>query len=356
MASKGDEDARSAPQPPPKAEECECEEGAPAWVVTFGDLMSLLLTFFVLLLSFSNMDDQKFKELAGSLSEAFGVQRAVPVFDLPRGMDMIARDFNQEFSDVIVRELKETVKQFESEEAERGEGEEGKGAAPAVEIDRDARGLVIRMSDAVLFESGADRLLPKGRRLLARLAPTLRRLGGEILVEGHTDDRPFRRGGEGFGDGNWELSYRRGLAVAAFLRKPGGIPIDHLAITARGPTRPLAPNDTEEGRARNRRVEIVLLKPIRPARTSKEILAGARPGPATRPSAAAPERSARSDAAASDASDARVGPPAEASAPPPSADPPPPVNRSEIDPPIPEAFFSPTEGVPTQPFPGLFPQ
>ena len=78
-------------------EECpKIDPGAPKWVVTFGDLMSLLLCFFVLLLSFSEMDRQKYKQVAGSLEKAFGVQRKAKVMDIPKGMKMIAKDFDQE--------------------------------------------------------------------------------------------------------------------------------------------------------------------------------------------------------------------------------------------------------------------
>ena len=116
---EAEEEEKGARQAP--AEECECEEGAPAWVVTFGDLMSLLLTFFVLLLSFSRMDNERFKELAGSLQDAFGVQRIMPVFDLPRGIDLVARDFNTTFSaDQLEKQIKSTVKRLKKE-VEEGE-------------------------------------------------------------------------------------------------------------------------------------------------------------------------------------------------------------------------------------------
>ena len=83
------------------------EEGAPAWVVTFGDLMSLLLCFFVLLLSFSEMDKAKYKEVSGSLAKAFGVQRKIKAFQAPKGIKMISRDFDQEL--IPARPLEEFI-------------------------------------------------------------------------------------------------------------------------------------------------------------------------------------------------------------------------------------------------------
>lgn len=277
-------------KPPP--EECECEEGAPAWVVTFGDLMSLLLTFFVLLLSFSRMDNERFKELAGSLKEAFGVQRIVPAFDLPRGIDLVARDFNTTFSaEQLEKQIKEAVKRLKKEvedgDDEKQEGSNGlEGDADTgaiggqdatdalssaiaqaaleetIEVEEDASGYTIRLDGAAAFDSGRGRLKPEGRLLLQAIQPAVLSYGGQILVEGHTDDRPFPGKGPGVDDGNWQLSYDRAHSVVRYLHQDLGLSLDRIGLVARGPSRPRSSNATEEGRARNRRVEIVLLKPI----------------------------------------------------------------------------------------------
>lgn len=274
------------PKKSPPAEECECEEGAPAWVVTFGDLMSLLLTFFVLLLSFSRMDDERFKELAGSLNEAFGVQRIVPAFDLPRGVDLVARDFNTTFSAETLEQLiKATVKRLKKE-AKEGEDELQEGVAAtggaggseedldalaaataaelaaALEVEEDATSYTIRLDGAAAFESGNGNLTPEGELLLRALQPAVLGFGGDILVEGHTDDRPFPGQPPGVDDGNWKLSYDRAHSVVRALHEQLGIRLDRLGLVARGPTKPRATNATAAGRARNRRVEIILLKPI----------------------------------------------------------------------------------------------
>ena len=282
-----DEEVEEEAGKSPPQEECECEEGAPAWVVTFGDLMSLLLTFFVLLLSFSRMDDERFKELAGSLKEAFGVQRAVPAFDLPRGIDLVARDFNTSFSaEQLERKIKATIKRLKKE-AEKGEDEIREGAEGladdegeavslaadeaaallaalehALSVEEDATGYIIRLDGATLFESGSGVLRPEGVLLLRAVQPEVLAFGGDILVEGHTDNRPFGGRGSGVDDGNWQLSFDRAHAVVRYLHEQLGISLNRIGLVARGPSRPRATNDTPEGRAANRRVEIVLLKPI----------------------------------------------------------------------------------------------
>ena len=90
----------------------EVEEGAPLWVITFGDLMSLLMCFFVLLLSFSEMDRKKYKMVSGSMAQAFGIQREKPVFESPKGQKMIAKDFDQS---AIITKIEEAIKPFVTE-------------------------------------------------------------------------------------------------------------------------------------------------------------------------------------------------------------------------------------------------
>jgi len=112
---------------PPIDEE---EEGAPAWVVTFGDLMSLLLCFFVLLLSFSEMDRNKYRVVSGSVKNAFGIQRKKPVFDSPKGAKMIAREFDQA---IILTKIEDVVKEIIKElEGEYEEFKEAKTRSPSV--------------------------------------------------------------------------------------------------------------------------------------------------------------------------------------------------------------------------------
>ena len=90
--TEGEEGSDPPPDEPPP-----CEEGAPGWVVTFGDMMSLLLTFFILLLSFATMEKIKYKVLAGSIQTAFGVQEVTPTFTRPQARKVIAKEFSMKF-------------------------------------------------------------------------------------------------------------------------------------------------------------------------------------------------------------------------------------------------------------------
>jgi len=247
MAEDSAEQQMMAPPPAPPAD--DPPEGAPDWIVTFADLATLLLCFFVLLLSFSRMDDAQFKEVAGSLKEAFGVQRVVPVWDLPRGIDMISRDFNTTFTTDLAEKIRTAVKQA-------GGKEEG------TSVEENARGLLINLPGSVLFGPASAGITEEGKTLLAAISPILREVGGELHIEGHTDATPFGAGvgaGAGALDGNWRLSFDRALSVLGFFASEGFAP-GTLVPIGRGSSVPVASNATPEGQQANRRVEILLLK------------------------------------------------------------------------------------------------
>jgi chemotaxis protein MotB len=238
-------------------------EGAPEWMVTFGDLMSLLLTFFVLLLSFSQMDVSKFKELAGSLERAFGVQQKKPVYDTPKGMTISVRDFDQ----AIVEQPKVGDNQIENEQLDDTIEQLRQLLAPLeaqglIELDANDDYLILRLLGHVTFDSGKAELKPD-------IMPTLRTIGeliGEtkrnVFVAGHTDNVPIRGGTY---RSNLELSVARAASVVDFFLDERLLPPNKIATMGFGEYRPLVPNDSEVNRRKNRRVEIILAawKPLR---------------------------------------------------------------------------------------------
>ncbi len=224
---------------------CECPAGAPKWMVTFGDLMSLLLCFFVLLLSFSSMDPAMFKEVSGSLKQAFGVQREDIVYDMPMGVDIVSRDFNPIFDvDVILEKIKSTIKL----ELIKGD----------IEIEALSDRIILRMNDELTFDPGSARLKPEAKPLLAKLRTVIEKVPGEILVAGHTDNTPIKNG---LYSSNWSLSAARAAAVVEFLLKQGTIAPSRIAAVGYGSSRPRVPNDTPEHRRENRRVELIFMQP-----------------------------------------------------------------------------------------------
>ena len=225
----------------------EVEEGAPMWVVTFGDLMSLLMCFFVLLLSFSEMDRQKYKMVSGSMAQAFGIQRKKPVFESPRGQKMIAKEFDQA---IVSTKIEESIQPIIDELQD--EYEELKGA---VELEIGEDKITIRMMGETTFDTGKAELHPAFRPLLKKIGAVLGQTKGEIIIAGHTDNIPLSGGMFG---SNLGLSMARAGSVAGHLLRTTSIDPKRLSTMGFGEYRPLASNDTARGRRKNRRVEIIV--------------------------------------------------------------------------------------------------
>jgi len=218
------------------------KQGLDEWVMTYGDMMSLLLTFFVLIVSFSSMQETKFKEAAESLRDAFGIlghPESVIVFNTP-----IIPNHNPESRDSdALYEVRSVEKQIM---------EDGLENQVAVEVKDD--GILFRIQAPFLFPSGSAKLQAAPRELLVRMAAMFAKFPYQITVEGHTDNVPIR---STLFPSNWELSAARAVAVARYFQSLG-VPPERMAATGYGEYRPLDTNDTPEGRSRNRRVEVFL--------------------------------------------------------------------------------------------------
>jgi chemotaxis protein MotB len=224
------------------------DPGAPKWVVTFGDLMSLLLCFFVLLLSFSEMDRQKYKQVAGSLEKAFGVQRQTKVMDVPKGIKMIAKDFDQE---VIATRIKQELG-LEIEELVETHMPD---IEDQISIEEGENEVIIRLMGESTFDSGKAEIRPQLKPLLKKAGQLLNAASGDIIVAGHSDNVPIHTGRF---PSNLRLSIARAAAVAEFLLTTSHIDPQRLSTMGFGEYRPIASNDTAKGRQQNRRVEIIL--------------------------------------------------------------------------------------------------
>ena len=257
----------------------EEKAGIPAWVVTFADLMSLLMCFFVLLLSFSEIDAQKFKQIAGELSKAFGVQREVPVLEVPMGTSPIFDQFSPAPPEpTVVNEVKQTttdeqpeletlksptdvaVESAIQEELEKTLEQVRSVLETAIEDGRvnliqDNHRIIVRVEEKGAFPSGSADLTWEFEGLLLEMADILVQIPGKLTIEGHTDDVPIRT--QRFYS-NWDLSAARAAAVANALLAEGNLKPARLAVTGLAYTEPRVPNTSSENRAKNRRVEIII--------------------------------------------------------------------------------------------------
>lgn len=248
----------------------ECEAGAPAWVMTFADLMSLLMTFFVLLLSFSEMDIQKYKQIAGSMKDAFGVQREIKTKEPPKGTSIIAQEFSpgrpqptviNEVRQKTMDDNKQTLqftegKKLAEEEAEALEkaleGEINEGLIEIIAMEDE---VLIRIREKGSFSSGSAALSPTFYPVLDRIGDVVKDFEGEVVVAGHTDNVPIST--RQFSS-NWALSSARATNVVHYLTTKAGVLPERIEIRAHADSRPLESNDSWEGRSKNRRVEIIL--------------------------------------------------------------------------------------------------
>ncbi len=233
------------PEPP-------SEEGAPEWMVTFSDLTTLLLTFFILLLSFANMDIVKFKEMLGSIKDAFGVQvkrkeaEYAAFSPTPYEKKSILTQ-KEEFVLGMVLEIKTL---FESDKRTKGN----------VEVEAEKDGVLLRVGNSIMFKPGSAELLPQAYPILNKVIKILEENNVDLKVMGHTDDTPVEKGS--LYPSNWELSAARAGAVVRYiLSHSKAIKPTRLQAIGLADTRPLVPNISPENRAKNRRVEFYFYRP-----------------------------------------------------------------------------------------------
>lgn len=250
--------------------------GVPAWVMTFADLMTLLMCFFVLLLAFSEMDVAKFKQLSGSMKEAFGVQSEIEVKTIPKGTSVVAQEFspgkpeptpvnsvrqftidsNRNTLDALDRELKEIKETREharrlrlalKEEVEKG----------YISIETEGTKVLIHIMENASFNSGLADVREEFSPVLSKISGLIDNSSGDVTISGHTDNRPIST--ERFRS-NWELSTSRAVSVAHALLSESIIDPVRVEVTGHAETKPRASNDTPEGRAKNRRVDISIIR------------------------------------------------------------------------------------------------
>jgi len=234
--------------------------GAPAWLATFADLMSLLMSFFVLLLAFSEMDILKFKQLAGSMSEAFGAHREVKTKVIPRDTSIIAREFSpgRPTPTALKAMRKHTMKEHTAKRLEMlRQALKVQIANGQIEVTGDDEHTIIRIREKGTFPSGSADLSKNFSPVMKKIAAAVMRTPGQIQISGHTDNIPistyrFRS--------NWELSSARAVSILDELLHNQQIPNDRIVIQGYADTRPLVPNTTAKNRAINRRVEIEVIR------------------------------------------------------------------------------------------------
>ncbi len=210
---------------------------SPGWMTTYGDMVTLLLTFFVLLLSFSAVDAKKFSMVANSLQGALSILQ---------GSDAILEgkvDVDRRLA------IYEQVKDLETKASELGFGDD-------INVEVTETGVLLNIGDRVLFDLGQAQLREQAFPILDLVANKLLMDDvGEVFVSGHTDNVPMT---SGHYRNNWELSSARALSVVEYFIDDCNVPPNILAAAGYSEYHPIAPNDTPDNRRKNRRVEILV--------------------------------------------------------------------------------------------------
>ena len=271
-------------------DEVEKPAGLPGWMATFADMMALLMCFFVLLLSYSELDAQKFKRIAGSMKQAFGVQNEINLDEIPKGTSPLFDDFSpgkpeptpirtieqstvdssQEFLDRTAIEQQEALALEEARKKQLAEAQrlnneiidrlrvelKGELEQGVLELDQHGQQIIFRIRERGSFSSASAFLQPRFKPVILKITKLLNGIPGEITVSGHTDNQPVA---QGMFDNNWDLSAKRAVAVATQMTRIEDFDTGRMPVSGHASNKPLNDANTIAARRINRRVEISVI-------------------------------------------------------------------------------------------------
>jgi len=227
--------------------EDEQRDNLDRWLITYADLITLLLAFFIMMYTFSTQDARKYQEVSDRLKNIFtggsGVLKSGSAADSKK---MEGQDGSVGAVD-IEKELENEVAAISG-----ALGQEHK-----VSVFRDERGIVIRTMDTALFDEGKAALKETAIVAMRKIVPTIEKSKRNLMIEGHTDNVPINTAEF---KSNWELSTRRATEVVRHLIEKYDFPAQRISASGYAEFKPVADNDTPKHRALNRRIEIILLK------------------------------------------------------------------------------------------------
>lgn len=249
--------------------------GMERWLLTYADLITLLMAFFIIMYSMSTVDASKYSAMAQSLKLALGLQDRNPglIATMTTGQKpgndktLYLKDKNKDKATVQMQQIQQNMnlrnpveeKQFAMMISKIKAYAKMKGIVANIDVKEDGRGIVINLADKVLYESGKADLSPTAKAMLDDLAVILFSSSKYVKVEGHTDNIPISN--ERY-PSNWQLSTDRATSVIMYWLTKYPKEADRLSAAGYGEYRPVASNATPSGRAKNRRVEIIVLRDL----------------------------------------------------------------------------------------------
>lgn len=248
----------------------EPKKGAPEYMNTYGDMVTLLLCFFVLLFAMSTTDAKKFQSMVesfkGSLGVLSGGKTPSPEKVVTNSrMESKGTEFKYK---KIVEKINEEIKQKIEKNMSKDEAEK---MMKQIEIRQSARGIEITFGSSMLFDSGKSKIKEEALKVLESVGEQLRVLESEIVVEGHTDNIPINTA---LFPSNWELSANRATNVLKYILEKEPSLLGRISAAGYADTLPKSDNLSEEGRQLNRRVQIIILKSLEERVTEKNNAGG----------------------------------------------------------------------------------
>lgn len=245
--------------------------GGGSWLTTYSDLVTLLLCFFILLFSMAIVDKKKFDEVSLSLRTAFsGGTSVMKSSDGDTMITITPFEDGKQILDELENNTKDQEEQYEIDGDAAAKLETIKIAKVNIQELIDQMGLnenikvieeesriILRMDSIILFDSGSAEMKSTAIPIVEKMGQILKTLDTEILVQGHADDRPIHTA---LYPSNWELSTKRATNVVRFFVEECEMKEEHLTAAGNAEFKPIAPNDTEYNRQKNRRIDIVILK------------------------------------------------------------------------------------------------
>lgn len=245
-----------------------------SWLTTYGDLVTNLLCFFVLLFSMATVDAQKYEAVANSLNSAFAGKGSGTQMRSNMGKSILTVNFvnpddtgekkvdNERYIETADEVIIDDTEKIKQERIQRAKEQFRKsvnnlGISELVEVIDERNYLLVRLNAQVLFESGSAEILEEGKKTLDELGKSLVPLENEIMVLGHTDTVPINTP---LFPSNWELSTKRATNVVLYLTNSLGLDPSNFTASGNGEFKPIADNNTAEGRKKNRRIELMILK------------------------------------------------------------------------------------------------
>lgn len=232
-----------------KKSEPPSSPGAPLFMATYGDMVTLILCFFVLLFAMSTIDAQKFQKMVISFRGSLGVMKggeAMEEAQAPFGGEEGQAPGSAPRYEMDTQSVARTVEAYLRRE----------NLEKSIQVHVNQRGITVSMSDQFMFDSGSAELKPAAKRTLTMIASIVRDIAPAVAVEGHTDNVPLTGG---VYRNNWGLSAARSASVVTWLEEDNQYPDDALQLVGYGSSKPVVPNDSAANRSLNRRVDIVFL-------------------------------------------------------------------------------------------------